>query len=771
MSAVDWLITLIPLALVILAGVYSMRYVRGVADFLSAGRLAGRYVLNMGDTANALALITLLAQVEVYYKTGFATSFWALYMLPISTIMSLMGFYFYRFRETKAMSLGQFLELRYNRPFRIFASTLRSFTEIMGNMIMPALAARFFIYFLDLPHFIRIGSLQISTFSIIVIVTLTIAISLICMGGTLTLLVTDALQGCLMFPMMAAFVIFVLVKFDWFGVVEPVMMDRVAEESFLNPYDIRHLRDFNIVSLIILPLVASFLQRGSWIGAGYSTAAKTPHEQKMATVLGTFRGQLNVLFFLLIGVMLIVYMSHRNFAVGQRHMQSYLSNHLAQELVEEQDRATFAQRLEEVPLNQHVIGVDPPPSQQVNTDTPHLQAAHEAFKALNGEVKGNTLFQQYRTLYHQQMLAAVMRDLLPPVLKGFFCLLIILAIVSTDDTRIFSASLTIVQDSVLPFLKKPPTPKQHIRLLQIASIAVGVIFFIGSSYMTQLDYIHLFTTLILNMWLAGCGPVMLFGLYGRLGNACSAFASLIAGMLISTTTILLRRNWVDVVYPFLDAHGWVPGLDHFLQRLSAPMSPYIIWKMDPLVFPINSYEVYLFSMLFTTVLYLVVAKLTQKEPFNIERMLHRGIYNVDGEVKATAKWTVRNVFTNIVGVTAEFTRGDKIIAYSVFCYSFLWKFGLCFIAVVVWNLFSPWSMRMWSKYFLVVMLVVPGLIAVVSTFWFSIGGVRDIFRLARDLKARANNPLDNGMVEGNVNMADTAKFQEAEKGTGKANET
>mgnify|MGYP003323453711 CR=1 FL=1 len=174
-------------------------------------------------------------------------------------------------------------------------------------------------------------------------------------------------------------------------------------------------------------------------------------------------------------------------------------------------------------------------------------------------------------------------------------------------------------------------------------------------------------------------------------------------------------------------------------------------------------ESYLFSMLFTTVLYLIVAKLTQKEPFNIERMLHRGIYNVDGEEKGVAKWTVKNIFSNLIGITPEFSRSDKFIAYGVFFYDFIWRFFICFIAVVIWNMISPWSINMWGKYFLIVMLVIPGIIAFFATFWFGIGGARDIARLAVDLKKREVNHLDNGTVEGNVSVVDINKFKEAEQ--------
>jgi Na+/proline symporter len=143
----DWLIVLVPLAGVMGLGWWSRRYIRGVADFLAAGRVCGRYTICVADVANGLSIIGLVAYVEVAYKTGFAMSFWNYMIVPLSVILSLTGFCVYRFRETRAMSLGQFLEMRYNRPFRVFAAALRSVAEMLANMIMPAIAARFFIYF------------------------------------------------------------------------------------------------------------------------------------------------------------------------------------------------------------------------------------------------------------------------------------------------------------------------------------------------------------------------------------------------------------------------------------------------------------------------------------------------------------------------------------------------------------------------------------------------------------------------------------------------
>ncbi len=782
MGLIDWLIVIIPTCLIVGIGIYSRRYIKGVADFLSAGRVAGRYVISIGDVANALAIIGLVAYVEVHYKTGFALVFWNNILLPLGVVMSLFGYCTYRFRETKAMSLGQFLEMRYNRPFRIFAAALRSIAEMLTNMIMPAIAARFFIYFLGLPHTLNIFGWEVSTFVVIVLICLTIAISLICFGGTLALLITDACQGMILFPLMVIFVVFILYKFSWNSEMIPVMLDRAAGESFLNPYDIKQLRDFNIF-MVILTVVTSIIHRASWIGAGYSTAAKSPHEQKMAGLLGTWRGALNSLLYVLIAIGIIAIMNHTNFSGKGKEVRMELSAHIAEQLVAKENRADFNRRIKAVPEQKHVIGKDRPLSQDSNLDTPTLKTAHEAFKeyevaavmnlnpglaqdnqlVLDAVARGNAKFQEYRTLYHQQMMAVGMRKLLPTGMLGLFCLLLVLAMISTDDTRIYSASLTITQDVVLPLCPNGLTPKQHIWAIRIVSISVGVFFIFGSFFMSQLDYINLYSTIMCMMWMGGCGPVMIFGLYSRFGNSAGAFASVLTGMFLALGSIFVQRNWADVVYPWLVKMGWAESIGEFLEKVSRPMNPIIVWKMDPVKFPINSYELYMMTMILTFVIFCVVSYFTQKVPFNLERMLHRGIYNTDGENKTREKWTFANVFSKLIGITPEYTFGDRCIAWGVFAYSIIYKFFFAFILVVIWNAVSPWKPAWWGHYFFITTLLIPGIVAFFSTFWFGIGGAVDLFRLFRDLERRVADPLDNGQVDGHVSISDKAKFAQLEK--------
>ena len=761
MSWIDWLIVIVPTMFVFGMGMYSRRYLRDVTTFLSAGRVCGRYVISVGDVASSLSIIGLLSYVEIHYKTGFATSFWTSLLLPVGVVLGLFGYVTYRFRETKSQSIGQFLEMRYSRKFRIFAAALRSISEMLANMIMPALAARFFIYFLDLPHKFSLLGIEFSTFHFIMFVCLVMAISIICMGGAMSIIITDTVQGFICYPMLVFFTIFILVKFPWNSEMLPVMVDRAPGESFIDPTDIKRLKDFNLFSLLLLPFVTQLLQRASWIGAGSSsTAARSPHEQKMATLLGTWRQALGMIFYVLVAVALLAMLNHANHAEQAHKIRLELTGKVAAEVVSDKDiRDHVVASLQKMPVQKHVIGVDKPLSDADNIDTRYLNVAKAELIAKDVDT-GMPVFQKFRTLYYQLMLPVTLRNMLPTGMLGLFCLLMVLLMVSTDDTRIFSATITVSQDVILPLRKKAFTPRGHMWMVRWVSIGVGIFFFLGSSFMSQLDYISLFVTLMCTMWLGGCGPVLIFGLYSRFGTTAGAWTSLLSGMFMALSGMFVQRNWAGIVYPWLRDNGMLEGVKNTLATLSKPFVPYIDWTnvvQDRC--PINSYEWYFITMMTTLVLYIVVSFLTLKEPFNLDRMLHRGKYSLDGERQLKSAWTFRNVFNKLIGITPEYTTGDKVIAWSYFVYSFIYRFGLTFILVIVWNALTPWTINHWSWYFLITTLLVPGAMAAVTAVWFGIGGVKDLIQMFRDLESRTINVLDDGRVEGNMSLADKAQLE------------
>src|SRR5688500_136553 len=172
MHWIDWLVVAAPLALVLAFAIYTRRYVHDVVDFLAGGRVAGRYLLANARGQSDSGLANTMARFEVILVAGFVLQFWEKLPIPIILLLSIAGFVSYRYRETRAMTLAQFFEMRYSKGFRFYMGLLAFVAGILNYGIFPAISARFFIYFLGLPQSIPLGGLAISTLAIIMAIYL-----------------------------------------------------------------------------------------------------------------------------------------------------------------------------------------------------------------------------------------------------------------------------------------------------------------------------------------------------------------------------------------------------------------------------------------------------------------------------------------------------------------------------------------------------------------------------------------------------------------------
>ncbi len=323
MHWLDWLILVLPIVVVVVIAARTRRYVKSVSDFMTGGRVAGRYIVAVSDGIAAMGLITAVGTFEFMYHSGFAVSHWGQIATPIMLVITLTGFVIYRFRETRAMTLAQFFELRYGRRFRLFAGVLTSLAGILNYGIFPAVAGRFFVAYCGLPETITVGGLVLPTFVPVMFVFLSIALVMVLVGGQLTTMVTDCVQGIISYGLYLVVAIAVICLFSW-GQMSEALLDRPAGQSMLNPFDTFELTDFNIW-YIMIGVFGGVYTLMAWQGnSGYNCAAESPHEAKMGKMLGTWRAGAMSVMFMLLAIAAYTYLNHPDFAAEAAPLHAQL---------------------------------------------------------------------------------------------------------------------------------------------------------------------------------------------------------------------------------------------------------------------------------------------------------------------------------------------------------------------------------------------------------------------------------------------------------------
>ncbi len=313
MHGLDWFIVTGFLLVLGTVATLSKQYNRSVADFLSANRCAGRYLISAADGMVAFGLTSVIMFFEMYYKAGFTAQWWQLGLAPIVTTIYMLGWVFYRFRQTRAMTLLQFFEQRYSKNFRIFLGCLSFGVFVFTMGIMPGTGARFFIYACNLPEAFSVMGTTISMYAFVTALLLVIALFFTFAGGQIAVMITDFLQAMFCNVVFLILMIFFIWLIPWSSVVEGLAFAPV-EASMINPFKTAETRTYDLWFFLIWGFNFLFMFP-AWQGVqAYSSAAKNPHEARMTRILGNVRGIVTYNGVILIPIIAFVLMHNPKFA-------------------------------------------------------------------------------------------------------------------------------------------------------------------------------------------------------------------------------------------------------------------------------------------------------------------------------------------------------------------------------------------------------------------------------------------------------------------------
>ena len=676
LATVDWLIVIGFVVALALSAWNLREHARSVSGFLSANRLAGRYLLTVSYNMAQVGVITLVWYFQLGYDVGFTQYWWGYLEGPSLILLAITGWVIYRFRETRAMTLAQFFELRYSKRFRVFSGVVAFVSGILNYAIFPGVTARFFIAMLGLPAEFAIGGAAVETFPVVMGGLLAFAVFMVFAGGMLAVLVTDFFQGVFCFCTFVTVCYWVLLKFPWLKLEETMAM-LPAGKSMVNPLGLQDEGNFNVVYWLISAFTLFYACR-AWQGdQGYNSAARDAHEARMGQLLNGWRYRTLMLVTVLIPLAVRAFLTHPDWADAAAPLQAQ-------------------------------IAAQP---------TPALQAEMRVPLALG--------------------------VMLPTGLLGLVVAAMLGAAISTDSAYMHSWASIAVQDIVLPFRRRPMSARAQLLLLKGAVLAVAVFAFVFSWFWKPNEYVAMYGALTGSIFVAGGGAVIIGGLYTRWGNTVGAWCAMVSGMVVCLVGIVALNADASTV------EAWSSGSDGVRAALGAAAT----WLRAHF----TGMELSFAAMMVSCIGYVggsLAARRLGAAPhalaaadgrFDLDRLLHRGRWRVEGDADADAAPTT---FLEKLGFDRQYKGWDRFVAVLTLAWPL--AFTLLFCVATPWLLWRSsqgqavtdaqwaWYWGIWSWFILAASTVVM--------VWFTVGGMRDYLRLRRDLRSYRPDASDDGRV-------------------------
>lgn len=753
----DWVIMAVVLAVGLVAVAWTKRYMKSVADFLSGNRCAGRYLLLMCTVVPSVCAIGLVASWEAGYQVGFAAGWWGGLSAPIGLILTLSAFVTYRFRQTRAMTLAQFFELRYSRRFRVYAGLLGYISGVLNYGIFPAITARFVIHFCGISDYtVAVGGMDISATYAVVLLALTAAsLWMTLSGGQVAIMVSNAVlgYGFLIFGLLLT--VYFLPLIDWTQIGQAYQgVANPDTNSMVNPFKTSRVSDFNIWFYMIGALSGVYGCMSWQGGHAFSTAPKSPHEGRMSGILGQWG----------VGTLGTV--------IGLFSVLAYVVMH------------------------------------------------HPDYAGVAGQVQARLATIENPAIQKQMIVPIVLGQLIPSGLLGVLCAALVMGSVTVQNSYLHSWGSIFIQDVMMPFRKRAYTPEQHIRVLRWSIFGVAAFAYVFSLLFRQTEYILMFFALTGTIFLGGAGSVIIGGLYWKRGTAAGAWCAMTVGAILAfgggviqqipfhTTPIEVhapqalavtvndkpavktgdawtysysfwrREEWQSVRVLVTTANGIATNRVRYAYGADMPrkaaaelgeaqlsagiqisppdgalvrIPPGTFTRLYTAIRSVNSQWLYFLAMV-SAILSYVVVSLLGRRTVDMDRLLHRGRYAVQSDVSVGdgANLPPRGLRA-LVGITPEFTRGDRILYFGTMVWMLGWiavfliQLGINLVQVQS----DAWWLNYWKYRFYIYLTL-----GFVTTFWIGIGGFRDMVAFIKTLASMVRNDADDGRVSHHHNTGE-----------------
>ena len=197
-SWIDWVIAAVIFITIAWSGAFSGKRIKGVADFLLAGRNVRKYLGLSTGMADGIGLITIAYVAQQGFLYGLSFIWMAsLGMIIVVVVFGFFGVVIVRFRRGGFMTIPQYFEWRYSKNLRLVVGIVTAFAGLLNFAVFPIVGSHFLTYFLGINPTMNMLGFAVPTIPFIMAALIALALIFTNLGGMLSVLLTDYLQSIL----------------------------------------------------------------------------------------------------------------------------------------------------------------------------------------------------------------------------------------------------------------------------------------------------------------------------------------------------------------------------------------------------------------------------------------------------------------------------------------------------------------------------------------------------------------------------------------------
>jgi len=244
-GTIDWLILIAYLIFIFFMGVFFKRYMKGLGDFIVAGRHLKVYLAVATLTGTELGLVTVMYNSELGFRSGFSAFHVGVIEAGCIAGIGITGFIVYKLRESKVMTIPEFYGKKFGTKVRWVGGIILALSGILNMGLFLQAGSRFMIGLIGAGISGTVTKLVMSAMLIMVLVYTAL-------GGMVSVVICDYIQFVVLSIGLVVLTVFSIKAIGW-GTLFSFEAVKSQGEGWFNPVA---QPDFGISYIIWMFLVS-----------------------------------------------------------------------------------------------------------------------------------------------------------------------------------------------------------------------------------------------------------------------------------------------------------------------------------------------------------------------------------------------------------------------------------------------------------------------------------------------------------------------------------